>query len=404
MTELRDRRPDRSHLDADELVACVVVRAVPAALPDLPRHRAGDRVAARPHRRDAARSSSRARRSTTRSCRDGRVRAVPRLRGGVPVVGAVRPPDGGHARRAPRAAGDVAPRVRRMAEWVALPPACCRATAAASRSPGCAWVAQRLRLVPRRFGLPPLSARSLATPLDAPDGGEPDAWLLHRLRDGRVAARHPPCRRCAVMRAAGARVALPGRGRRLLRRAARARGPRRTRPRGSRARVIASMPGDAPVVVNSAGCGAAMKDYGRLLGTADGAAFSARVRDFSEWLADAGRRRCGRRDRRVVVQDPCHLRHVQQAHGAVRTVLRRRVRRSSRPTTTGCAAAPAARTRRSQPELRGAIRDRKVDALRGRGRRPIPWSRRRTPGACAPARGRARRPPSGRARSRGTRR
>ena len=35
------------------------------------------------------------------------------------------------------------------------------------------------------------------------------------------------------------------------------------------------MPGDAPIVVNSAGCGAALKDYGRLLGTAEAAAFSA---------------------------------------------------------------------------------------------------------------------------------
>ena len=37
--------------------------------------------------------------------------------------------------------------------------------------------AQRLRLVPRRFGLPALSARSLR-PLDVADGGHPDAWLF----------------------------------------------------------------------------------------------------------------------------------------------------------------------------------------------------------------------------------
>ena len=50
-------------------------------------------------------------------------------------------------------------------------------------------------------------------------------------------------------------------------------------------RVIASMPGDAPVVVNSAGCGAAMKDYGHLLGTDEGAEFAARVVDVHEYLA-----------------------------------------------------------------------------------------------------------------------
>ena len=90
------------------------------------------------------------------------------------------------------------------------------------------------------------------------------------------------------MRAAGADVAAPGPRRRLLRRAAPARRPRAARRSGSPARVIASMPGDAPIVVNSAGCGAAMKDYGRLLGTAEAEAFSARVRDFSEWVAEQG--------------------------------------------------------------------------------------------------------------------
>jgi glycolate oxidase iron-sulfur subunit len=86
---------------------------------------------------------------------------------------------------------------------------------------------------------------------------------------------------------------------------------------------MASMPGDAPILVDSAGCGAQMKDYGRLLGTAAAAAFSARVRDVHEWLAErvdalpAVRRPIGP----VVVQDPCHLRHVQRVHLAVRTVM-----------------------------------------------------------------------------------
>ena len=49
------------------------------------------------------------------------------------------------------------------------------------------------------------------------------------------------------------------------------------------------MPGDAPIVVNSAGCGAAMKDYGHLLGTPAAAAFAARVVDVQEWLAGRAR-------------------------------------------------------------------------------------------------------------------
>ena len=84
-----------------------------------------------------------------------------------------------------------------------------------------------------------------------------------------------------------------------------------------------ALPGDALIVVDSAGCGAMLKDYGHLLGTDDAARFSARVRDIHEWLAPRianvpvplGRRPI------VAVQDPCHLRHVQRTHSAVRHVL-----------------------------------------------------------------------------------
>jgi glycolate oxidase iron-sulfur subunit len=88
-------------------------------------------------------------------------------------------------------------------------------------------------------------------------------------------------------------------------------------------RVMASMPGEAPVLVDSAGCGAQLKEYGHVLGTPAAIEFSRRVFDIQEWLAqDAdrlppARRRLGP----VIVQDPCHLRHVQRTHLAVRTVL-----------------------------------------------------------------------------------
>ena len=50
--------------------------------------------------------------------------------------------------------------------------------------------------------------------------------------------------------------------------------------------VIASMPGDSPILVNSAGCGAALEDYGRVLGTDEARRFSARVYDVHEWIAE----------------------------------------------------------------------------------------------------------------------
>ncbi|HEX9505974.1 MAG TPA: heterodisulfide reductase-related iron-sulfur binding cluster, partial [Acidimicrobiia bacterium] len=136
--------------------------------------------------------------------------------------------------------------------------------------------------------------------------------------------------------------------------------------RGLARRVIASMPGDAAVVVDSAGCGAAMKEYGALLVTAEARAFSARVRDFSEWLVDQPGpvlRDCGTQ---VVVQDPCHLRHVQHAHDAVRTVLAPAYRLMDTMDDGLCCGAGGAYAV-FEPELSGAIRDRKVAALRAAG-------------------------------------
>lgn len=87
-------------------------------------------------------------------------------------------------------------------------------------------------------------------------------------------------------------------------------------------RTMRSMPGDAPILVNSAGCGAALKDYGHLLDTDEARTFAARVLDVHEWLAPRVHEipRTAQRER-VVVQDPCHLRHVQRSHGAVRECL-----------------------------------------------------------------------------------
>lgn len=73
---------------------------------------------------------------------------------------------------------------------------------------------------------------------------------------------------------------------------------------------------EGPIVVNSAGCGAAMKEYGQLLAGVPGwaeraEAFSARVCDLSEWLAGQPRLPRGAFRGRVVYQDACHLAHVQ---------------------------------------------------------------------------------------------
>jgi glycolate oxidase iron-sulfur subunit len=130
---------------------------------------------------------------------------------------------------------------------------------------------------------------------------------------------------------------------------------------------MASMPGDAPIIVDSAGCGAAMKGYGRLLGTPEARAFSSRVRDFSEWVAEqpalATDDEAGSA---IVVQDPCHLRHVQKAHLAVRTVLAGHYRILETADDGLCCGAGGAYSA-LQPDLSTAVRDRKVDAIRTAG-------------------------------------
>jgi glycolate oxidase iron-sulfur subunit len=83
------------------------------------------------------------------------------------------------------------------------------------------------------------------------------------------------------------------------------------------------------VVVNSAGCGSAMKEYGSLL-AADAAwagraaAFARRVRDVSEFLAPLDLPAMPRRvERRVAYHDACHLAHAQRIVREPRDLLSR---------------------------------------------------------------------------------
>lgn len=82
------------------------------------------------------------------------------------------------------------------------------------------------------------------------------------------------------------------------------------------------------IVVNAAGCGAAMKEYHVLLADdplfADRAReFSSKVRDVSEYLMETGLREpVGRVERRVAYDAPCHLIHAQRISQAPIDLLR----------------------------------------------------------------------------------
>jgi glycolate oxidase iron-sulfur subunit len=83
------------------------------------------------------------------------------------------------------------------------------------------------------------------------------------------------------------------------------------------------------IVVNAAGCGAMMKEYGELFeGTAHEArahAFSERVRDVSELLAELGPATGGAMPVRVAYDPPCHLVHAQRIVRTPLDVLERAV-------------------------------------------------------------------------------
>lgn len=80
-------------------------------------------------------------------------------------------------------------------------------------------------------------------------------------------------------------------------------------------------------IVNAAGCGAALKEYGWLLKddpawSDRGARFASRVKDASEFLADAGLTAApGPIPARVAYDDPCHLLHGQRISRQPRALL-----------------------------------------------------------------------------------
>jgi len=222
-------------------------------------------------------------------------------------------------------------------------------------------VAQRARLVPRRFGVPRISGRSLlrlrpgTRSLDTDAilfaGCVMNAWQRDVHRDA-----------LRVMRAAGAVPAVSDR-RASCCGALHLHAGRADEAQRLARRVIARLPGDDPIVVDSAGCGAAMKGYGELLGTPEAAAFAARVCDFSEWLAARPPLDLVESDRCIVVQDPCHLQHVQHVASAVHELLGRAYAVVGTDDDGLCCGAGGTYAV-LQPRLAGQIRDRKVAAIR----------------------------------------
>ncbi len=251
-------------------------------------------------------------------------------------------------------AGAVTPRWQRWAMGILSRPRLLRAGTSALA------VAQRLRLVPsRRLGLPerlPVRHRPMVASGD-------DVWLFTGcVMDAWQRDVHRAAQR--VIEASGVGVRPTG-GAAPCCGALHTHAGLADEARALARRVMAGLPGNAPVLVDAAGCGAALKDYGHLLGTDEARRFAARVLDVHEWLAP----RMGdlatttRLDVRVAVQDPCHLRHVQRRHLPVRTVLAPAVAALVELDDDGLCCGAGGAFSAVEPELAGAVRDRKLAAV-----------------------------------------
>ena len=224
-----------------------------------------------------------------------------------------------------------------------------------------AAVGQRLGIVPSaRLGLPsrlPIRRPRLAASGDDVwvfTGCVMDAWQ----RDVHVAL-------ARLVESTGRGVALPGRGGGCCGALA-AHGGLEGEARRRAESTMASMPGDAPIVVDSAGCGAALLEYGDLLGSEAAQHFSARVIDASQWLAahieELPQPHDGHVRPVVAVQDPCHLRHVQHAHLPVRDLLAPYADTVELDDDGLCCGAGGAFSV-SQPELADEVRSRKLASI-----------------------------------------
>lgn len=226
---------------------------------------------------------------------------------------------------------------------------------------------QRLRLVPRsleaRTALPRLPLRQ--APL-APTGS--DVWLFTGcVMDAWQRRVHRAA--IAVLGAAGIGVALPGE-RASCCGALHVHAGLHDQAVRLANRVMSAFPGEAPILVDSAGCGAVMKDYGRLIGTPEAQQFSSRVFDLHEWLASRSEilpaPAAGWAPPKVAVQDPCHLRHVQRVDRAVRVVLAPYADVVELDDEGRCCGAGGVYSA-LQPDLAGAIRSQKIAVIDAAG-------------------------------------
>ncbi|TAK21756.1 MAG: (Fe-S)-binding protein [Chloroflexota bacterium] len=139
-----------------------------------------------------------------------------------------------------------------------------------------------------------------------------------------------------------------------------------------RANIVAfEADGDGPIVVNSAGCGAMLHDYGHHLRDdpvwAERAArFSQRIVDFSRFVARRPPPMRQRLDLVATYQDACHLAHAQRITAEPRALLRSIPGLELREMSESSLCCGSAGTYNlTNPETATALRERKLDHAMG---------------------------------------
>ena len=314
------------------------LRPVPARVPDLPRDRPRDVVAARAHLPDARRRGGPHPARRRRRRRGVPVPRLSRLRDRLSVRRplrrdararcATRCERAGLRRRLAQPDRALRAAPRRAASRAAAP----RVGPARGSRSACGSTALARRCCPRALrdarALLPRVPRAPARARRCPSACRPQGErrgrvaLLRGLRDARSSSRRRTPRRVRVLARERLRrrgAARPG----LLRRAPGARGRRRD---GARARA------PQPRGLRAARRRRDRRELGRLRRRAARRAatgcrarasrFAAQVRDVCEWLDEVGLRApLGRLDARVCYDDPCHLVHGQRVGAAPRRLL-----------------------------------------------------------------------------------
>jgi glycolate oxidase iron-sulfur subunit len=139
-------------------------------------------------------------------------------------------------------------------------------------------------------------------------------------------------------------------------------------------RNLSAFPADEfdAIIVNAAGCGAMLKDYGHVLPGEEGEAgarFAARVQDVSEFLARLGPIPPEHAvEAKVAYHDACHLCHAQKIRDQPRALLRMIPGLELVPLDESEICCGAAGTYNlTQPEMSDRLGDRKADRIEATG-------------------------------------